>query len=381
MLTVYINDISVSLPNKPIPNLGMESALGMVGNKPSKARRIVLRNNGIQTRYYAINPSTGEPTHSNKDLTLEAIKGLEENGLNLDKVECLACGTSSPDQLLPSHAVMVHGDVGLPSCEVVSFSGICASGIQALKYGYTSILSQQCNQAITTGSEVASTVMRSQQFQAEMKDRLNKLEKNPSLAFGKDFLRWMLSDGAGAAWLSYKPNKDKPSLKIEWIDIQSFANELDVCMYQGGIKQKDGSLKGYRNFTQDELLNQSIMSLEQDVKLLNEHIIGTSAKALSTSVKKHNLDLNDIDYFLPHLSSEYFRQRLYEGYLDAGHNIPLEKWFTNLSQVGNVGSASIYIILEELFHSGKLRDGQKLLLMVPESGRFTMSFTLLTVVS
>ena len=381
MQAVYINDIGVSLPHKPIPNHDMESTLGMVGNKPSKARRIVLRNNGIQTRYYAINTSTGEPTHSNRDLTISAIKNLEENGLNLNEVGCLACGTSSPDQLLPSHAVMVHGDTDIPPCEVVSFSGICASGIQALKYGYTSILSQQCRHAISTGSEVASSVMRSQQFQAEIKERTSNLEKNPSLAFGKDFLRWMLSDGAGAAFLSHQPNDNKPSLKIEWVDIQSFANELDVCMYQGGVKQEDGTLKGYRCFTQDELLNQSIMSLEQDVKLLNEHIISTSTKALSASVEKHDLDLNDIDYFLPHLSSEYFREKLHDGYLEAGHSIPLEKWFTNLSQVGNVGSASIYIILEELFHSGKLKNGQKLLLMVPESGRFTMSFTLLTVVS
>jgi 3-oxoacyl-[acyl-carrier-protein] synthase-3 len=37
-------------------------------------------------------------------------------------------------------------------------------------------------------------------------------------------------------------------------------------------------------------------------------------------------------------------------------------------------------MLEELFHSGKLEKGDKLLLLVPESGRFTMSYTLLTVV-
>jgi 3-oxoacyl-[acyl-carrier-protein] synthase-3 len=44
-----------------------------------------------------------------------------------------------------------------------------------------------------------------------------------------------------------------------------------------------------------------------------------------------------------------------------------------------VGSASIYIMLEELFNSGKLKAGQKLLLMVPESARFSYSYVLLTV--
>jgi len=378
---VYINDIGTYLPNKTVQNDDIESLLGMVGDRPSKARKIVLRNNGIKTRYYAVCPETGKTTHSNKDMTIAAIQSMERDGRHLKNVECLSCGTSSPDQLLPSHAAMVHGDIGIPPCEIASLSGICASGIQSLKYSYMSVLSGQCKNAISTGSEAASAAMRSHQFQSEIDSRVQALEKNPSLAFGKDFLRWMLSDGAGAAWLQNKPNTSSLSLKIEWMDIQSFANELDVCMYQGGVKQKDGSLKGYRNFSAQEQAQQSILGLEQDVKLLNEHIIETSARALSTSVRKHRLDLESIDYFLPHLSSEYFKDRLYEGYLKEGHQIDTDKWFTNLANVGNVGSASIYLILGELFHSGKLQNGQKLLLMVPESGRFTMSFTLLTVVA
>jgi 3-oxoacyl-[acyl-carrier-protein] synthase-3 len=63
-----------------------------------------------------------------------------------------------------------------------------------------------------------------------------------------------------------------------------------------------------------------------------------------------------------------------------GFAIPAERWFTNLASKGNTGSASIYIILEELFKSGRLRQGQKLLCFVPESGRFAMCYMLLTVV-
>lgn len=381
MQDAYINDMGTFLPNNPVHNDDIESLLGMVGQRPSKARKIVLRSNGIKTRYYAIDPNTGESTHSNTEMTIAAIQSMVSEGRNLDDIECLVCGTSSPDQLLPSHAVMVHGEAGIPTCEVASLSGICASGIQSFKYAYLSILSGQCKSAVCTGSEKASGAMKSAQFQAEINSRIEALEKDPSLAFGKDFLRWMLSDGAGAAWLQNKPNKSSLSLKIEWVDIQSFANELDVCMYQGGVKQADGSLHGYRNYTPEKGLQQSILGLEQDVKLLNEHIVDTSVRALSASVAKHKLDLNSIDYFLPHLSSEYFKTRLYEGYLAQGHHIDMSKWFTNLSVVGNVGSASIYLILSELFHSGKLKNGQKLLLMVPESGRFTMSFTLLTVVA
>jgi 3-oxoacyl-[acyl-carrier-protein] synthase-3 len=60
--------------------------------------------------------------------------------------------------------------------------------------------------------------------------------------------------------------------------------------------------------------------------------------------------------------------------------IPYEKWFSNLTYKGNTGSASIYVMLEELFHSGKLKKGEKLLCFIPESGRFSVAYMLLTVV-
>jgi 3-oxoacyl-[acyl-carrier-protein] synthase-3 len=60
--------------------------------------------------------------------------------------------------------------------------------------------------------------------------------------------------------------------------------------------------------------------------------------------------------------------------------ISYEKWFTNLAYKGNTGSASIYVMMEELFHSDKLKEGQKMLCFIPESGRFSVAYILLTVV-
>ena len=59
--------------------------------------------------------------------------------------------------------------------------------------------------------------------------------------------------------------------------------------------------------------------------------------------------------------------------------IPKERWFTNLSTKGNVGAGSIYLMLDELFTSGRLKEGDKILLAVPESSRFSYVFCLLTV--
>ena len=51
----------------------------------------------------------------------------------------------------------------------------------------------------------------------------------------------------------------------------------------------------------------------------------------------------------------------------------------NLDKVGNVGSASIYLMVEELKNSNKLIKGDTIMLSVPESGRFSYSYAYLTV--
>lgn len=53
---VFINRISACLPHDAVDNDSMEARLGMVGPRPSRARKLVLRSNGIQQRHYVIDP-------------------------------------------------------------------------------------------------------------------------------------------------------------------------------------------------------------------------------------------------------------------------------------------------------------------------------------
>ena len=381
MRNVYINSVAVYLPNEAVDNANIEKVLGQVGERPSRAKRVVLRSNKIKERYYAIDPETREATHTNAELTANAIRVLEQKGLDLNSVDLLSCGTTMPDQIMPNHAIMVHGELGCDPLEVVATSGICLSGITALKYAYTSVKSGEADIAVATGSENASATMRAENFQPEIELKVDKLETNLELAFEKDFLRWMLSDGAGAIALSTEPNRDTLSLKIERIFSISYANLLETCMYAGGDKQEDGSLVGWRRYAPQEWLDKSIFSVKQDVKLLNENVTEyTVNKALKRMLEKGMFNPQEIDWFLPHYSSGFFRDEVYEKMKKAGCDIPQEKWFTNLSYKGNTGSASIYIMIEELFNSGKIKKGEKLLCYIPESGRFSTAFMLLEAV-
>src|SRR5690606_19574761 len=121
---VYINRIASFLPNNPVSNTEMEDILGLVNNKRSRAKNVILRSNGIKTRYYVIDPATGQPVFNNAELTAAAVRRLIGDGFDLKQMDCLACGTSSPDQILPNHAVMVHGELQSPPCEVFGAAGI-----------------------------------------------------------------------------------------------------------------------------------------------------------------------------------------------------------------------------------------------------------------
>lgn len=378
---VYITRTASFLPHAPLDNEAMEPALGLVGGKPSRARRIVLRNNGIKRRHYVLDPATGEPSYSNAQLTAEAVRGLAGGGFELDRVQVLATGTSFPDQLLPNHAVMVHGELGLPVCEAVSTAGICLSGTAALKYAYLAVKAGDADCAVATGSEVISPLLRAQTFAAETEHKLNELATRPEIAFEKDFLRWMLSDGAGAVLLQDTPRAEGLSLRVDWLELFSYAHELPTCMYAGARKDEAGGLTGWMRHSPEALLQDSVLAVKQDVKLLNENVVGyTLGKPFQTLMAKRGLRAADVDWFLPHMSSEYFREPIGQCLRDIDLPIPAERWFTNLSEKGNTGSASSYIMLDELFRSGRLRAGERILMFVPESGRFSSGFIYLTVV-
>lgn len=373
---VYINKITKFLPNRPVANDEMEDYLGMIDNKPSRARRIVLRNNGIVNRYYAMEKG-GKPTHNCADLAVAAINQLFGNDFKPEDIQLLACSTASPDQVMPSHASMVHGLLKIPSIEIASFAGSCCASMQALKFCYLSVLAGNSSNAVCSASEMFSHWMLAKYFEKENEVE-RRLKENPLLAFEKEFLRWMLSDGAGAILLGNKPTGEL-SLRVEWIDIRSYANEKETCMYAGAEKGPDGNLQGYYRFEPEDWLNKSIFSLKQDTRMLGELIVKLGGRFLQEIIETRNFDISSIDYFLPHISSEFFREPSFLELEKMGLDIPREKWFTNLSTVGNVATVSFILMLEELLRTRQLRKGQKILIQVPESARFTYAYALLTV--
>jgi 3-oxoacyl-[acyl-carrier-protein] synthase III len=147
----------------------------------------------------------------------------------------------------------------------------------------------------------------------------------------------------------------------------------------GGEKDEQGDLRGWAQFPESEWLDRSLFSLKQDTKMLDERIVRFGGRFLREIVEKRNFDPASVNWFLPHLSSMYFKEKIKKELDVCGYDIPWEKWFVNLPDIGNIASVSAFAMLEALGRSVRLKSGDTILLMVPESARFSYAFALLTV--
>src|SRR5579883_117584 len=211
---VFINSIGKFLPGNPIANDEMEDYLGKVNGRPSKVRHRILKSNGIQQRYYAIDQQQ-QTTYSNSQMAANAVREAIENAnLEPGAIDLLAAATSWSDLLVPGFGSMVHGALPeLLPIEVTSNQGVCCAGVAALKYAASQVKLGEKRAAIAVASELPSRLFKHTHFEAEASIKAGK-----ALSFDTEFLRWMLSDGAGAFLVQGHPNPSGISLKIEWIE-------------------------------------------------------------------------------------------------------------------------------------------------------------------
>ena len=374
MPQAYINGIGKFLPGEPISNDRMENYLGKINDRTSKVKQRILKSNGIQQRYYAIDEQQNTKYLNSQMAALAVRDVLTQTNFDPATIDLLACATSWGDLLLPGFASMVHGELPeLPPLETSSNYGVCCAGVTALNYAASQVELGKRRNAIAVASEFASRLFKSSKFEVETNIKAGK-----QLSFDTEFLRWMLSDGAGAFLVQNHPNSQGISLKIEWIELVSHANAYPVCMYAGTTDEKaEKSWLDYPDYITSA--ESGAMNLRQNIRLL-DNVIKLGVEGWLKLVDIGRVKPEEIDWLLCHYSSHFFRGQIVELLTKADCMIPEEKWFTNLYTRGNTGCASIYLMLEEIFNSDKLQPGQKIFCFVPESGRFTTAYIMLTVV-
>lgn len=374
MHNVFINNIGKFLPGEPIANDRMEDYLGKVNGRASKVKNRILKSNGIQHRYYALNEQH-QPTYLNSQMAALAVRNtLAGIDLEPSAIDLLAAGTTWADLLVPGFANMVHGELPeFPPLETLTSMGVCCAGISSLKYAASQVRLGEKRNAISVASEQPSRLFTRTHYEAE-----TAIQAGQNLSFDTEFLRWMLSDGAGAMLLQNHPNRSGISLKIEWIELVSHANAYPVCMYAGA--ENETAQKSWMDYpSYVEAAQAGALNLRQNIRLL-DNVVKLGVEGWLKLIAAGRVNPDEIDWLLCHYSSHFFKGQIVELLDKSGCLIPESKWFTNLYTRGNTGCASIYLMLEELFHSQNLQPGQKIFCFVPESGRFTTAYMLLTVV-
>lgn len=366
--TAYLTGFGRYLPGEPVDNDGIVSRLGGDDAVTDRIRRRVLESNGIRLRHYALD-ETGQPTELNEDLAVKALRAaLDDRGLAASDIRMLACATTMGDVLVPGFASMVHGRLGGGPMQLLSASGVCASSLAALDAAVSKVRLGDHPRVAVVGSELPSRSLRQSRFEG--------------IHAGMDshFLRWMLSDGAGAVVVEFQPHPSRLSLRVDWVRHVSLAHEHDVCMRAGmdGVEPVVGAT--WQDVGVAEADAAGMFVLRQDVGVLDD-LASAGLAQFEELIDIGLVDVRHLDHVLCHYSTNVFRDLAFDGLRRRVPTLDTSRWFSNLESCGNTGAASIFIALEEAFRTGRFAVGETILLAVPESGRFSFAFAHLTVVA
>ncbi|MEX0624079.1 3-oxoacyl-[acyl-carrier-protein] synthase III C-terminal domain-containing protein [Saccharospirillum sp.] len=370
MRSAYITGTGVCLPGTAVSNADMEAYIGTLSPAHSRLGRATLRHNGIQQRHYA-RAADGRTTHTNAQLATAAIRAALGSARCRDnRLDLLCTGTTQGDLLVPGFASAVQAGLGIANLEIASFQSVCASSLMALKTAMMAVQTSQSDAAAVSGSEYSSRWFQPSFYADSYRD-------NPDP--GIEFLRYTLSDGGGAVIVEPEPVAGRRNLRIDWMEQRSFADRFPNCMYAGATTNSADAMPWSVYASPSEAHQAGAIALKQDFKLLYELFpvwIGYYLELLDA----RRLNPADIDVFLPHYSAESLGHEMQRLLQATGAMIPQERWFNTLSERGNTGSASLFVMLNDWMERADPQPGQRLLCFVPESGRALAAFMHLTVV-
>ncbi|MEM7391463.1 MAG: hypothetical protein AAF492_03865, partial [Verrucomicrobiota bacterium] len=290
-MNCYITSTGSFLPGDPVDNENLPAYMGRLFGE-SKVREKILRVNGIKRRHYALDRKQNA-THDVYELAALAAAGCLEGMEAKDRVEYLSAGSTKTPFVGPGLSSILHSrlkEKGLldQPLEINSNSGICSSAAQAFVNASRAIASGAKTGALCVGVEQPSAILKSSAIKPP-RDWLNIMrDVRTSKWFMSVFLRFMLSDGAGAFLLENRPAPGRISFQVDWTFSRSFAHEAPLCM---------------------KLEGRSLL-LSQDVEILTNHMKPCVQKVTEAALETNGETLADYKVVLPHLSSFFFRKNM-----------------------------------------------------------------------
>ena len=286
---------------------------------------------GIKERRFA---AEGETTSS---MSVRAARiALERARLRPQDVQLVIVGTCSPDYLFPATACIVQSELGATHAGAFDVEAACTSFVTALGVARGMIMSGTVQNAVVIGAETLSRF-------------LNFKDRTTCVLFG---------DGAGAVVVE----ASNASVGIESVVLHSEGSKGELLMVRAGGAKVPA--------TKDTLeLGQHFITMQggEVFKLA----VKSMADAAEEALREAGLGLGDMAIMIPHQAN----LRIIEGVAKRLH-FPMEKVFVNIQRYGNTSAASVPIALAEAAAAGRLRRGDKVLL-VAFGGGFTWGASVL----
>lgn len=262
--------------------------------------------------------SKGETVAS---LAIDACKkALSNAGKNAEDVELIIVATCSPEMMLPCAACQVQAGIGADKAVAFDINAACAGFLFGLNTAYSYLASGVYKNALVVGSEVLSKIM-------DWEDR------GTCILFG---------DGAGAVYVEADYSEENTYSFVAHADgnkgmvLKCGTRDINNPIYKGEEQSKYVWMDGREIFK---------FATVQIPVCINE------------ALDKAGIGLEDVDYFLLHQANlriiASIAKRL---------SVDIEKFPTNVEQVGNMSSAAIPVLLDECNRSGILKPGMKLVL-------------------
>lgn len=359
-VSAYITATGSFLPGEPVDNDSIGKYLGSIEGE-ELVRRQVLAVNGIRTRHYALDANQNE-TFDVYQLAALAAQSCLDGYTPRRPISYLSAGTTHAPFSGPGISSILHSHLAgrnlvARSVEINSNAGICTASATAMVNAVRSVNAGSHDTALCIGAEQSTQALKSSAFRVIRDTEVMERDLKRSKWFMSVFLRFMLSDGAGAWLVESNPREDQACFRVNWTHARSYAHETPLCMH-------------YDNRT---------ARLSQDVDILSKYLLVCAEKFVVDALDSHQERLEDYQVILPHLSSHYFlgrMERVIKGLCQDKSAVP--RWWTNLSTAGNTGAASIFVMLDHFARTQPPREGERLLLFIPESGQFNFVMISLT---
>ncbi len=261
--------------------------------------------------------STGETV---AELATSACeKALADAGKNAAEVDLLVVATCTPERGIPCVACQVQKDLGLNKAVAFDLNAACAGFLFALNTVYAYIEAGIYRNALIVGAEVLSKIV-------------DWTDRGTCILFG---------DGAGAVYVEK-------------------CNEGGIL---GAVQHSDGAkgdvLKCDSRVLENPYVDRPMEApyVQMDGREVFSFAVRQVPQGIQEALEKSGLKAEDIDLFVLHQAN----YRIIEG-IAKRLKQDIEKFPFNLDRVGNMSSAAIPVLLDELKKEGKIREGMKLVL-------------------